>query len=236
MEEIGYDEVTAAIDRLVDELLDQAAIGQPPVNTLDLAARALGLQVYMDPGQRSRGRASRQRDRGVVFLRPESRPERLHWALAHEIGEHLKARIWQRLGVPPAERPALAGESLANLFARRLLVPTRWFRDDAPWCHYDLSELKERYRTASHEVIAWRMLDLPDPCIVTVVDNGHVTRRRSNAWPVTRQLLPVERACQHYVHEYSRPRRLQQGGHTVWGWPVHEPDWKREILRTVVEE
>jgi len=52
---------------------------------------------------------------------------------------------------------------------------------DAPGLDWDLLELKKRYRTSSHEVIAWRFLDLPEPCVVTVIDNEHVSRRRSNA-------------------------------------------------------
>ena len=86
-----------------------------------------------------------------------------------------------------------------------------------------------------YEVIAWRFLDLPDPCIVTVLDNDHITRRRSNAWPVRRRLEPAEEQCQRYVNYYSRPKVVQENGWTVQGWPVHQADWKREILRSVVE-
>src|SRR5262249_49023556 len=135
----------------------------------------------------------------------------------------------QRLEIGPAETPVMIGESLANLFAYHLLVPKCWFRTDAPELEYDLLRLKRRYATASHEVIAWRFLDLPDPCIITIVDNDHVQRRRSNAWPVRRALEPAEEECQHYVHYYSRPRMVQSGAWTVHGWPVHQADWKREI-------
>jgi hypothetical protein len=129
----------------------------------------------------------------------------------------------------------MTGESLANLFAYRLLVPGCWFTTDAPGHDYDVLELKRRYRTASHEVIAWRMLDLPEPSIITILDNDHISRRRSNTWPVRRRLEAPEQECQRYVHYYSRPRVVQEGGWTVHGWPVHQPDWKREILRSVVE-
>ena len=30
--------------------------------------------------------------------------------------------------------------------------------------------------------------------------------------------------------------RVREDGWTVQGWPVHQTDWKREILRAVVEE
>jgi Zn-dependent peptidase ImmA (M78 family) len=130
----------------------------------------------------------------------------------------------------------MMGESLANLLAQRLLVPTPWLREAARECDYDLLELKERFRTASHDVIAWRLLDLPAPCIITIVDNGEIARRRSNAWRVRRELAPAERECQGYVSKYSRPHVVNAGGWAVQGWPIHQPDWKREILRSIVEE
>lgn len=130
----------------------------------------------------------------------------------------------------------MLGESLANLFAQRLLVPTAWFSDDAVASGYDLFTLKQRYSTASHEVLAWRMLDLPAPCIVTVIDHGRIHRRRSNAWPTRRELSVPETKCQRRVHERGTPERVIAGGWTVQGWPVHRADWKREILRSVVEE
>ena len=96
-------------------------------------------------------------------------------------------------------------------------------------------ELKKRYCTASHEVLAWRFLDLPSPAILTIIDNDHIYRRRSNAWPTHRHLEPAEQECQRYVHYYSRPKVVQKDQWTVHGWPVHQPDWKREILRSVVD-
>jgi hypothetical protein len=28
---------------------------------------------------------------------------------------------------------------------------------------------------------------------------------------------------------------IRQSNWTVYGWPVHQPDWKREILRSIVD-
>ena len=84
-------------------------------------------------------------------------------------------------------------------------------------------------------MLVWRLLDLPEPCLLTIVDNGEVYRRKSNAWRVPRELSPAEQECQRYVHHHSRPRVVQHDGWTVQGWPVHQADWKREILRSVVE-
>jgi Zn-dependent peptidase ImmA (M78 family) len=235
MEELSREEVHEALDRAVEELLAAAGVSGPPVDVIKIAQRHLGMVVCLDRRQEQRGRAQRAGDRKHIFLRPEPCEERHQWTVAHEIGEHLKADLLLRVGIEPGGTRPMFGESLANLFAHRLLVPTSWLRDDAPACAFDLPELKARYATASHEVIAWRLLDLPHPCIITVVDNGHVHRRRSNAWPVRKDLESIEAECQRYVNYFSRPHQTGRDGWAVQGWPVHQPDWKREILRSVVE-
>jgi Zn-dependent peptidase ImmA (M78 family) len=234
-EDLSREDVVGVVDRMVDELLDKAGIGVPPVDAIALAQRHLGMVVCLDRTQPQRGRAQRHGGKPLIYLRPEPTEERHHWTVAHEIGEHLKPTILERLGVDPAQFRAMAGESLANLFAYHLLVPSRWFACDARDLEFNLLELKQRYSTSSHEVIAWRFLDLPEPCVVTIVDNDKVTRRRSNAWPVRRQLEAAEKTCQRYVNEHCRPRTVCRDGWTVHGWPVHRDGWKREILRSVFE-
>ncbi len=236
IDDLSREEVTSAVDRCVEQLLDAAAIQAPPVDAIVLAQRHLGMLVCLDRRQPQRGRAQRTAGQRQIFLRPEPTEERHQWTVAHEIGEHFKAEMLKSLGVLPEETRAMAGESLANLFAYRLLVPTCWFAEEAPAADWDVLDLKKRYRTASHEVVAWRMLDLPEPCIISVVDNGAVTRRRSNAWPARKKLELIEQECQRLVHESSRPRVLSRGGWRVQGWPVHQLDWKREILRSVVDD
>lgn len=236
IEDFSRDEVVSAVDREVEELLHAAGLQGPPVDAIALAQRHLGMVVCLDRRQPVRGRAQRTAGRPQIFLRPEPTEERHQWTVAHEVGEHLKVAMLRRLGVAPEETRAMAGESLANLFAYRLLVPTCWFAEDAPAADWDVVALKRRYRTASHEVVAWRMLDLPEPCIITVVDNDHVSRRRSNAWPARRQLAPPEEECRRRVHESGQAAQVRQNGWAVQGWPVHQADWKREILRSVVEE
>ncbi len=236
MEDLNRDEVLAAIDAEVEGLLEAAALKKPPVDAIALAQEHLGMVVCLDREQKQRGRAQRVRGQRQIYLRPEPTVERHQWTVAHEIGEHFKTELLVRLHIAPEDTRAMSGESLANLFAYHLLVPTRWFRADAPACNYDLLELKERYQTSSHEVIAWRFLDLPAPCIVTVIDNERITRRRSNAWPTKRELHPVEEKCRQYVHEHSKPHELRAQSWTVHGWPVHQLGWKREILRSEVDD
>jgi len=235
VDELPREEVLEVVDRTAVDLLQEAQVEKPPVDAIALAQRHLGMVVCLDRRQPQRGRAQRSGGQRQIYLRPEPSEERHQWTVAHEIGEHYKALMLQRLGVAPEQTRAMSGESLANLFAVRLLVPTCWFADDAPSLEYDVLALKDRYRTASHEVIALRFLDLPSPCVVSIVDNDHVSKRRSNAWPVNRQLAAAEAECQRYVSHYSRPRVMRQEGWTVQGWPVHQADWKREVLRSVID-
>jgi uncharacterized protein DUF955 len=236
MDEFSRDEVGVVVERLVGELVDLGGIVEPPVDAIVLARDFLGMDVCVDRRQPQRGRAQRSGGKARIYLRPEPTPERHQWTVAHEIGEHYKSRIIEGLGVEPEQVRAMAGESLANLFAYRLLVPTRFFAGDARALDYDLLQLKKKYATASHEVIAWRFLDLPEPCIVSIVDNDRLSRRRSNAWPVRRRLEPVEQECQRYVSRHSQPRRLRRDGWAVEAWPIHQGEWKREILRSAIEE
>jgi hypothetical protein len=235
-EDLTRDEVTDAVDRAIQDLLCAAGVEGPPVDAIALAQRHLKMVVALDRRQEQRGRAQRAAGRRQIFLRPEPTEERHQWTVAHEIGEHLKVALLERLDVGSEQTRVMTGESLANLFAHRLLTPTRWFADDAPSMDYDVLQLKNRYSTASHEVIAKRLLDLPEPCVVTIVDNDHIHFRRSTACRVRAgQLEPVEKECQRYVNHYSRPRLVRADGWTVQGWPVHQTDWKREVLRSVVE-
>jgi hypothetical protein len=235
IDDLSREEVHETVDRAVEELLDAAGVSAPPVDAIKIAQGHLGMIVCIDRRQQQRGRAQRAGGRKQIFLRPEPSEERHQWTVAHEIGEHFKADLLTRLGLEPGQTRAMSGESLANLFAQRLLVPAAWLRDDAPACDFDLPALKQRYATASHEVIAWRLLDLPHPCIITVVDNGRVHRRRSNSWPVRKELQPAEEECCRVVNKHGRPHVVRRDGWTVQGWPVHQAGWQREILRSVIE-
>ena len=236
LDDVPREDVTNTVDRMVEELLSTAGFTKPPVDAIALAQRHLGMVVVLDQRQPQRGRAQRTLGKKQIYLRPEPREERHQWTVAHEIGEHLKSELLERLGIQPTQAKAMAGESLANLFAYRLLVPTCWFAEDAKSLDFDLLELKKRYATSSHEVLAWRMLDLPEPCVITIIDNGEIHRRRSNAWPIKRQLVPPEKKCWEYVNKRGKPKVVREDEWTVTGWPVHELEWKREILRSEYAE
>src|SRR6266849_2673563 len=154
IDDLSREEIVQSLDRYVDELLEAAGLQGPPIDAIDLAQRHLGMVVCLDEKQPQRGRAQRGGKGKQIYLRPEPTEERHQWTVAHEIGEHLKTTLLERLGIEPEETRSMAGESLANLFAHHLLVPTSWYADDAGAVEYDLAKLKKRYRTASHEVLA----------------------------------------------------------------------------------
>lgn len=235
LDDLPREDVLAIVDRMIDNLLAAAGIREPPVDAIALAQKHLGMIVCLDSEQPQRGRAQRSGGQKQIFLKPEPTVERHQWTVAHEIGEHLKPELLQKLGIPPEQTKAMFGESLANLFAYHLLVPMCWFKSDVCDFDYDLLALKKRYSTSSHEVIAWRFLDLPEPSIITIIDNDRVSRRKSNSFPVRRHLEPAEQACQKYVHEHGEPKVVRRDNWTVHGWPVHQLEWKREILRSVVD-
>ena len=222
-----------AIDHVAEGLLTQGDINRPPVDVLELARR-IGIDVVFDRRQRVRGRHKKLAGRSSIFLRPDERPERLQWAAAHELGEVVAYRVFERVSLPAEETPPRLREDVANLLASRLLLPSRWFVADARRVDVDLLQLKQLYRTASHELIAYRLLDLDERSVITVFDQGRQTRRLGNREGKPPRLQPVERDCWAEVHRLNRPVEMSAGGLAVRGWPVHENGWKREVMRTTV--
>jgi hypothetical protein len=214
-DDLTREEIHDRLDHFVMDLLDAARVPEPPIDAVAIARRHLGLALELDP---------------------DADEEARHAAAAVAAGERLKPDLLRALGLDPAQKRGLLGQSLTGLFADRLLAPTAWLADEGRACGWDLFALKERFVTASHERLALRLLDLAEPCVISIIDNGHVSKRRSNAFRVNKQLSAPETRVQQYVHRYSRPHDLNEDGWRVQGWPVHVADWKREILRGVAEE
>ncbi len=233
------EEWAASLDAVAAEVLDAARVHHPPVDALALA-HAIGLTVATDDCQQGgaryvhlrshRGRASCP----TILVRSDARAERRHWAVAHEIGEHVAHRVFHDLGADPRTVSPQVREAVANQMAGRLLLPTPWFAADAAATDWDLLALKARYSTASHELIARRMLELPAPAIVSIFDQGRLTFRRSNVPGREPPPSSEEIRCWKTVHRLNRPDEASHGMTRIRGWPVHEPDWKREILRTEI--
>jgi hypothetical protein len=222
MEDLTREDLLAAVDAVIADLLEAARVHQPPVDAVTLARRHLGIAMPAEAGRQGGSNSTS--------------PERRQWNTAQEIGATLKPRILEWLGIPREDKRALTGESVSTLFAFRLLLPTPWFIEAARGCEYDLPALQEQFSTASSEVIALRLLDLDEPCIITIHDNGSIVRRKGNAYRPPKTLARAERECLEQVCEYSRPYTTSADGWRVQGWPVHTVDWRREILRSVVDE
>jgi hypothetical protein len=100
--------------------------------------------------------------------------------------------------------------------------------------------LKDRYVTASHELIARRMFEMRPPVVITVCDLGRVRWRRSNVTVRPPSLLPEELAVWRESHETGLTAEAtldaETGLERVRCWAIHEPGWKREIMRSEVSE
>ncbi len=121
---------------------------------------------------------------------------------------------------------------VANHLAGRLLLPRKWFGAEGAACGWDLFELKACFATASHELIARRMLDFAVPIAITIFDHGQRTFRRGNLPGHLPPLAALELAAWRRAHEDGQPAVESHPLCRVQAWPVHEPDRKREILRT----
>jgi len=223
----------AELDRLATELLASASIDHPPIDAFQVAA-AMQLVVAWDARQTNRARLVRLRGRTPrtsILLRPGDRPERLQWSVAHEIAEHVAVDLFDRTGIEVDPLDPAQRERLANGLATRLFLPSEWFQADGQSNDWDVLALKNRYATASYELIARRMLDFAAPAIITIFDLGRMTFRRGNRSGGHRP-TPMELTCWAEVHRDAMPGEQRDEYLRVRGWPVHEPGWKREILRT----
>ena len=243
--EIPEEQVRAAVEGVACEVLAEDDVAGPPIDALLLAER-LGMVVARDGVGDTRARFVRIGGAGVegqaaILLADDPRPERQQWAVAHEIGESQAYRVFTELGVDPIEAPMAARESVANRLAGCLLLPRDWFLADGGAVDWDLLELKARYTTASHELIARRMLEMPPAVIITLVDQGKIQWRKSNRHFRAPPMTTPEVAAWKVAHEQGRAARcetaeLPNGIEDVRAWPIHEPQWRREIIRTALTD
>ncbi len=243
-DELTAEETNRALDRCAEEILWECGVTHPPIDAAVVAMR-LGLSVAHDHCLPSRAALVRvecdaaARNSAVILLGEEERYERLQFSLAHEIGEFATPRLFERLGILPYDVPATAREKVANAIAGRLLVPTTKLKEIAADCRWDLLELKHDFDTASHELIARRMLDMPPPVVVTLFDQGKTTWRRTNRRFAVGNLLPQEAEAWQDCHRLGVAVERDQvdssaGPLRIQGWPIHEPGWKREIVRVEI--
>ena len=219
-------DVAALAEREAGALLERVGIIGPPVDAY-LVASKLGLTIHIDPLLKTRGYSLTRWDLGTIIVgsKNPNKSERKQFTVAHEIGEmSLKGRV---------EEDHL--EEASNLMAVNLLLPRGWFKRDAEAYDFDLLKLKKTYSTASHELIAFRMLEFR-PMIITIFDNGRLYRRKSSYSFSIKSSYPLERQCLKDVTTRGKETFLKDERMSVLGWPVFREDWKRVILRTALEE
>lgn len=236
------EQLQRTVDSLVADLFDEVQLPFPPVDAFELSQR-LGLTVAHDPGSANRGRfvrlAGHDFGQGTVILADDPRHERQQWALAHEIGETQVFRLLERLGVPLMGLAAGVREQLASLLAQALLLPRKSFLSYGDSLDWDLLEMKAIFPTASHELIARRMLEMPTGVIITLFDQGTLVWRKGNCGRPC-SLSSAERRTWQTVRATAKSTQFEQGSLPVGVvdircWPVYESQWKREILRTELD-
>ncbi len=239
--EYTCEELAVGLDRVVEGILAEVGISEPPVDALAVA-QTLGIAVAWDDRQEGRARYVRLSPRRAglarptILLKPEPRAERRQWAVAHEIGEHVACHVFAEWGIDPGEAGPNSREKAANNLAGRLLLPSAWFEAAGASMHWDLFALKARFATASHELIARRMLECRPAVIITIFDQGRMTFRCGNLSGKASSPSAVEIGCWRKVHQQNQTVQMQGEAIAVQGWPIHEEGWKREILRTEIDE
>lgn len=244
--ELPEEQVEEVLEAVAWETLAEGRWTAPPVDAVRLATR-LGIVVAKESvvaETRARfvrlGGAAVDGQAAILFA-DDPRPERCQWAVAHEIGEGQAYRVFAELRVDPREATPAAREDVANRLAGRLLLPRDWFAADGVALEWDLRELKARYATASHELIARRMLEMRPGVIITMFDQGRAVWRRSNRLHRPPPLVTAEQDAWEGAHTTGRAVRceagdLPEGIVDVRAWAIHEPEWKREIVRTEIGE
>jgi len=85
------------------------------------------------------------------------------------------------------------------------------------------------------------MLEMSPPVIITLFDQGSPKWRRSNTRCCAPRLTAEEKQTWHASFDEGKTSQYR-GDHLpeevedVRCWPVHEPGWRREILRTALAE
>jgi hypothetical protein len=238
--DFSQEELFEVIDRLVAGLIERAGVERPPVDALHIAEEHLGIPVeVVEPAETDEGGRRRPRTRsgeGGIILAPDMTLEQRHKSAADGIARALLPDILRKLDVLPGTENKQFAAHVRGLVVGRVLAPTKLLRRALRECRYDLAALKQSFSTAGMEVLALRLLDLDEPCVISVVDDGIVSMRRGNRNPVGKKLEAAEQSCHDHVAELELPHRVRADGWTVWGWPVPGRAFRRIILRAVPDD
>ncbi len=218
----GFEERDEIVERTVDRLLAAAGIESPPIDP-ERIARALRINVLHRDLPMRRGQSYTYRGMKCVDIGKAARSERRNFALAHEILE---------LELPILDKQERHEAAIRG--AAALLCPSRFFRDASTGEPFNLTGLKAAFSTASHEVIALRSLDFAG-AIITVFDNGHLVSRQTSYPFGVQPVAPEERAVVKAVMRSGTVQHAGWEGASATGYPVFENDFRRVIVRTVLD-
>jgi len=238
MSDFTAEDLFDAIDRIVRDLLEREGIEEPPVDAVALAQHAFHLTVTEaeEEGEPQYGdRPPRRRSKEIVLRMEQSEAGR-NAVCARACAKELLPTLLTKLGVAPGTENRSAQTSLIATVVPRLLLPSKWFEKDARRAGFDLFEIKERYSTATYEMIALRLLDLDEPIVIAIVDDGAVATRRGNRSQAGRTLTPAESGCIEKVVAAREPQTLRRDGWTARGWPIPGGPFNRIILRSVPDD
>jgi predicted transcriptional regulator len=237
--DFSQEELLEAIERLVAGLLERAGVTAPPVDALALAETHLGIPVeWVQPEEDESGRRprTRQRSGGGIALTADMSAEQRQRVAADGIARLLLPEIFHKVGVVPGTESKQFAAHVRAAVVARVLIPTRLLRAALRECRFDVPALHRVFRTASMEAVAARLLDLDEPCVIAVVDDGVVASRRGNRMPAARKLTDAEQECVRQVADLDLPHRTRTGGWTAWAWPVPGRPFRRIILRAVPDD
>lgn len=115
-------------------------------------------------------------------------------------------------------------------------MPTEWFREECLTTRFDIAQLKKVFSTPSWEAVALRTLNFSE-AIITILDDGRVTRRKSSyPYYVPRKLSREEEEVAERVFRTGKLQRTPFPSCQVVGYPVFEEERRRVILRTTFDE
>ncbi len=238
--DFSQEELFEVIDRLVAGLVERAGVERPPVDALTIAEEHLGIPVEVveaaEEDERGQRRPRARRGSGGIVLSPDMSLEARHKAAAEGIARALQPEILRKLNVVPGTENRQFALHVRGLVVGRILAPTKLLRAALRECKADLAALARQFSTAGMELLALRWLDLDEPCVISIVDDGIVSMRRGNCGPVGKKLEPTEQTCHDHVAELELPHRVRAEGWTVWGWPVPRRAFRRIILRAVPDD
>ena len=219
-----YEDAIEVVEKLARRLLSVSGITSPPVDPM-VIAKACRIACTESEIEGRRGQNLVIRGFRLIDIQKDDRWERKCFTIAHELLE---------MELPENIRSRRERHEIAMVGAPLLLMPTEWFHAACHETDFDVFELKNVFSTASHEAVALRTLVF-SPAVVTVIDDGKVTNRRSSVeWFSERNLMPIEEDVLDEIYSSGKRVRRDFDKGIVTGYPLFEEEIKRVILRTEV--